>query len=203
MALLDAYARDAMGGGAALPDDARARLGPDLHLRVERGAAVVLLARCEGEPVGVAVCFVGYSTFRARPLLNLHDLAVLPLRRRRRRPRAARGGRGAGARARLLQGHARGARGQRARHRLYAHVGFADSAPAGARTRTLFLEKSLLAGSLLLSAALSLVLGAAPAAAQLLAERITPRTPHASSSAGPTRTAGSATSRSRTARSAR
>ncbi|MDP7573186.1 MAG: GNAT family N-acetyltransferase, partial [Myxococcota bacterium] len=29
-------------------------------------------------PVGVAVCFLGFSTFQARPLLNIHDLAVLP-----------------------------------------------------------------------------------------------------------------------------
>ncbi len=29
-------------------------------------------------PVGVALCFVGYSTFKAAPLLNIHDLAVHP-----------------------------------------------------------------------------------------------------------------------------
>lgn len=29
-------------------------------------------------PVGVAVCFVGYSTFKGAPLLNIHDLAVDP-----------------------------------------------------------------------------------------------------------------------------
>jgi ribosomal protein S18 acetylase RimI-like enzyme len=28
--------------------------------------------------VAVAVCFVGFSTFVARPLINIHDLAVLP-----------------------------------------------------------------------------------------------------------------------------
>ena len=28
--------------------------------------------------VGFATCFLGYSTFRARPLLNIHDIAVLP-----------------------------------------------------------------------------------------------------------------------------
>jgi ribosomal protein S18 acetylase RimI-like enzyme len=38
----------------------------------------VLLA-LEGErPVGMAICFVGFSTFQARPLLNIHDLAVVP-----------------------------------------------------------------------------------------------------------------------------
>jgi ribosomal protein S18 acetylase RimI-like enzyme len=37
-----------------------------------------LLAFVGDEPVGAAVCFFGLSTFRARPLVNIHDLAVLP-----------------------------------------------------------------------------------------------------------------------------
>jgi ribosomal protein S18 acetylase RimI-like enzyme len=33
----------------------------------------------EGEqPVGVAVCFIGFSTFAAKPLINIHDCMVLP-----------------------------------------------------------------------------------------------------------------------------
>ena len=36
----------------------------------------------EDEPAGIAVCFFGFSTFRARPLLNVHDLAVMPKYRR-------------------------------------------------------------------------------------------------------------------------
>jgi predicted N-acetyltransferase YhbS len=28
--------------------------------------------------MGIAICFVGFSTFLARPLINIHDLAVLP-----------------------------------------------------------------------------------------------------------------------------
>jgi hypothetical protein len=32
------------------------------------------------EAVGIAVCFIGFSTFAARPLINIHDLAVLPMR---------------------------------------------------------------------------------------------------------------------------
>jgi ribosomal protein S18 acetylase RimI-like enzyme len=35
------------------------------------------------EPVGLAVCFLGYSTFAARPLVNIHDLIVHPNFRRR------------------------------------------------------------------------------------------------------------------------
>jgi ribosomal protein S18 acetylase RimI-like enzyme len=144
VALLDAYARDPMGGGAPLPADVRARLGGDLHERTARGAAVVLLARRGGEAVGVAVCFPGYSTFRARPLLNLHDLAVLPAAR----------GRGVG--EALLAGVAGRARAlgcckvtlevredNAPARRLYARAGFVDSAPAGAATRTLFLERGV------------------------------------------------------------
>jgi ribosomal protein S18 acetylase RimI-like enzyme len=41
-------------------------------------AALALLAFVERRAVGVAVCFVGFSTFQARALLNIHDLAVVP-----------------------------------------------------------------------------------------------------------------------------
>ena len=30
------------------------------------------------EPIGLINCFEGYSTFKAKPLLNVHDIAVLP-----------------------------------------------------------------------------------------------------------------------------
>ncbi|MGB5571203.1 MAG: GNAT family N-acetyltransferase, partial [Sedimenticolaceae bacterium] len=36
-----------------------------------------LLAEHGGRAVGFASCFLGYSTFQARPLLNIHDIAVL------------------------------------------------------------------------------------------------------------------------------
>jgi ribosomal protein S18 acetylase RimI-like enzyme len=44
----------------------------------QQPGALVLLALADDQPVGVAVCFSGLSTFRAKPLLNVHDLAVLP-----------------------------------------------------------------------------------------------------------------------------
>lgn len=35
------------------------------------------------DAVGIAVCFVGFSTFAARTLINIHDLAVAPTHRGR------------------------------------------------------------------------------------------------------------------------
>lgn len=144
LALLDAYARDPMGGGAALPGDVKMRLIPDLKGRMLRGDALVLIARRAQKPVGVAVCFASYSTFRGRPVLNLHDLAVLPEER------------GTGVGRRLLQAVEDAALARRcckvtlevrednSRARaIYERAGYVDYSPGGERTRTLFIEKKL------------------------------------------------------------
>jgi ribosomal protein S18 acetylase RimI-like enzyme len=73
--LIDAYARDPRGGGTPLPQDVRQRLVPGLAAHPTSRA---WLAFDGDEAVGVCVGFVGYSTFAAQPLLNIHDLAVLP-----------------------------------------------------------------------------------------------------------------------------
>lgn len=78
IALLDAYAREPVGLGKPLPGDVRERLIPALR---NVPNVVAFLALDGDEAVGIAVCFVGFSTFRARPLLNIHDLAVLPQHR--------------------------------------------------------------------------------------------------------------------------
>lgn len=78
--ILNSYAADPKGGGRPLSSDVQARLIAVLR---EHPTTLVLLAAADGEPVGVAVCFFGISTFRARPLLNVHDLAVLPAYRGR------------------------------------------------------------------------------------------------------------------------
>lgn len=78
--VIDSYASDPVGGGEPLDEAVRADLVPGL---ASQPHALVLLA-FEGElPVGIAVCFFGYSTFKAMPLLNVHDLAVVPSRRGR------------------------------------------------------------------------------------------------------------------------
>ena len=74
LAMLDAYALDPMGAEQPLSNEVRNRLPDDLR-RIP--GAHCLLAKHGDTPVGVATCFTGYSTFRARPLLNIHDIAVL------------------------------------------------------------------------------------------------------------------------------
>ena len=78
--LLDAYAQDPMGGGTPLADDVKARLCDEL---ARHPLAASFIAWLGGEPVGLVNTFEGYSTFKARPLLNVHDIAVLPAQRGR------------------------------------------------------------------------------------------------------------------------
>ena len=78
--VLDSYASDPVGGGQPLSDDVCRRLIPALR---EHPTTLVLLAFEQSQAIGLAICFFGLSTFQARPLLNIHDLAVVPAHRRR------------------------------------------------------------------------------------------------------------------------
>ncbi|WP_210395627.1 GNAT family N-acetyltransferase [Motiliproteus sediminis] len=80
VALLDAYALDPMGGGKALSQRVRDRVVAAL---AQQPGAFSLLAYVDQQPAGLANCFQGFSTFACQPLINLHDLAVLPAYRRR------------------------------------------------------------------------------------------------------------------------
>jgi len=73
--IIDSYARGPGGQNETLSEAARARLVPGLR---DHPAAFVLLAFRAGEPAGIAVCVWGFSTFAGKPLVNIHDLAVLP-----------------------------------------------------------------------------------------------------------------------------
>lgn len=72
--VLNSYAADPVGGAKPLTSEVRSRLVPALR---DHPSSLVVLALAKGSPVGVAVCFFGLSTFQARPLLNVHDLAVV------------------------------------------------------------------------------------------------------------------------------
>src|SRR5262249_47618344 len=74
LAPVDAYSRDAMGNAKPLDPEVRARLIPGL----QRHPTTLIFLAFEGEqPVGVAVSFIGFSTFAAKPLINIHDCMVL------------------------------------------------------------------------------------------------------------------------------
>lgn len=78
--MLDIYARDPMGGGAPLNPQVKATLGPAL---ANVPGAISLLAYLDGEPVGLLNAFSGFSTFECKPLLNIHDVVVVPTQRGR------------------------------------------------------------------------------------------------------------------------
>ena len=71
--LLDHYARDPMGGGSGLSAFVKSELPERLRALPNYYGGLALLG---GEPVGLINCFIGFSTFAARPLLNVHDLIV-------------------------------------------------------------------------------------------------------------------------------
>ena len=68
-----AFARDPMGQGADLRPEIRARLIDGLR---RHPAVFIFIALGGKHPVGYASCFLGFSTFMARPLLNIHDFYV-------------------------------------------------------------------------------------------------------------------------------
>jgi ribosomal protein S18 acetylase RimI-like enzyme len=139
--LINAYARDPMGDGRDLPGGVCDRLISGLQ---QHPTTLILLAFDDATAVGIAVCFIGFSTFMARPLINIHDLAVIPDYR----------GRGIG--RLLLEGvEAKGRElgcckltlevredNHRAQ-RLYQRFGFGDTSSELGTVRNWFLQKRL------------------------------------------------------------
>ncbi len=78
--LLDAYARDPAGGGEPLSAYAREHLVAELAARPQ---AFSILAFDGDQPVGLVNCIEGFSTFQCKPLVNVHDVAVLASHRGR------------------------------------------------------------------------------------------------------------------------
>lgn len=80
VALLDAYASDVAGGGAPLSGFVKANLVQELASRPQ----IYSVLAFEGEtPVGFVNCIEGFSTFACKPLVNVHDVAVLASHRGR------------------------------------------------------------------------------------------------------------------------
>jgi len=72
--LTAAYALDPMGSGKPLDDEVLRRLIAGLQ---STPTTLILLAFAGERAVGIATCFRGFSTFLAKPLINIHDFAVL------------------------------------------------------------------------------------------------------------------------------
>jgi len=148
LSLLDAYARDPMGDGRPLGREVRNALIPALR-RVPDVLVLLAFARDDDaapdwQPAGVAVCFSGFSTFRAKTLLNVHDLTVRPGWRRH------------GIATRLLAAVETAARARgcckvtlevradnAAARRLYDRLGYGTGSSGADPVQYLFIEKRL------------------------------------------------------------
>jgi GNAT superfamily N-acetyltransferase len=78
IALTNAIAEDPAANGAPLSPEVCAKLIDGLR---RHPTTLVFLAYDGDSAVGIATCFVGFSTFYAQPLINIHDLLVLPVAR--------------------------------------------------------------------------------------------------------------------------
>jgi GNAT superfamily N-acetyltransferase len=76
--LLNAYASEPAGGGVPLDPAVRQNLPAALAARPQ---AFSVLAFEGGQPVGLVNCLEGFSTFACKPLVNVHDVVVLPSHR--------------------------------------------------------------------------------------------------------------------------
>ena len=139
--LLDAYARDPAGGGVPLSSFTKNNLVKEL---AARSGAFSVLAFDGDLAVGLANCLEGFSSFACRPLINVHDIAVLPAYR----------GRGVGEQMLALVesiARERGAckltlevlQGNQSAIRLYERVGFANYQLDPALGNAQFLQKWL------------------------------------------------------------
>jgi len=73
--LLDAYMQDEMGNSAPMPAD----LAPKILNGLKSYSGYLgFFALADGEFVALANCNNNYSTFKAKPLINIHDFVVHP-----------------------------------------------------------------------------------------------------------------------------
>lgn len=71
--LTAAYMADSMGGAEAWNEDQKTTVVQEMK---DHPGALVLFAKADNEYVGICTCFYAYSTFLAKPLLNIHDIYV-------------------------------------------------------------------------------------------------------------------------------
>ena len=72
--LLNEYTKDLQGFKRSLPDNVLKELIPEIR---KIPTALIFLAEADDRFVGMSICFLGFSTFFARPIVNIHDFTVL------------------------------------------------------------------------------------------------------------------------------
>lgn len=68
------YSQEPMGSGKPLPPSVKKKLIDGLK---RCGSYIGFLAFVNSEAAGLVNCFYGFSTFKASPLINIHDIAVI------------------------------------------------------------------------------------------------------------------------------
>ena len=71
--LLDCYAREPSGCGKGLNDSVKRDLVSKLSAFP---GAFSILGYVDDQPAGLVNCFMGFSTFKCKPLVNIHDIVV-------------------------------------------------------------------------------------------------------------------------------
>jgi len=73
--LLNDYMMDEMGTGNPMPDN----LGPQIIEGLKKHAAYIgFMVSAEGQFAALANCNLNFSTWKAKPLINIHDFIVSP-----------------------------------------------------------------------------------------------------------------------------
>lgn len=80
VSLMECYAKDPMGGSEPLAPEVLSGLCDAL---AKQPGAVSVIAWDGEQAIGLINAFVGFSTFKAQPLLNIHDIIVHPAWRQR------------------------------------------------------------------------------------------------------------------------
>jgi ribosomal protein S18 acetylase RimI-like enzyme len=72
--LLNNYAQDPMGGSTPLSDHVKNNLAKELS---KLPHALSIISYVNDKPAGLINCFESFSTFKCKPLINIHDIVVV------------------------------------------------------------------------------------------------------------------------------
>jgi len=72
--LLNEYAKDPMGSGKPLNSGIQEKVASEL---ATQPGAFSVLVYVDNEPAALTNCLQSFSTFKCKPLINIHDLAVV------------------------------------------------------------------------------------------------------------------------------